>query len=66
MSKQPQRRTMATTHRPRDHQAANVGRHRPQIDPPRFTQAPTHPGRGYQVFPLGPGATPIARNWGIS
>jgi acid phosphatase type 7 len=49
---------MATTPRPRHHQAANVGRHRPQLDPPRFTQAPTHPGRGYQVFPLGPGATP--------
>jgi hypothetical protein len=28
-----------------------------QLNPPRFTQAPTHPGRGYQVFPLGPGAT---------
>jgi hypothetical protein len=49
---------MATTHRTRHHQAANVGRHRPQLDPPRFTQAPTYPGRGYQVFPLGPGATP--------
>jgi hypothetical protein len=46
------------THRPRHHQAANVGRHRPQLDPPRFTQAPTHPGRGYQEFPLGPGPAP--------
>ena len=55
---------MATTHRPRHHQAANVGRHRPQLDPPRFTQAPTHPGRGYQVFPLGPGATPYRAQLG--
>jgi hypothetical protein len=57
---------MATTHRTRHHQAANVGRHRPQLDPPRFTQAPTYPGRGYQVFPLGPGATPYRAQLGIS
>jgi hypothetical protein len=55
---------MATTHRPRHHQAANVGRHRPQLDPPRFIQAPTHPGRGYQDFPLGPGATPYRAQLG--
>jgi hypothetical protein len=55
---------MATTHRPRHHQAANVGRHRPQLDPPRFTLAPTHPGRGYQVFPLGPGTTPYRAQLG--
>jgi hypothetical protein len=46
------------THRPRHHQAANLGRHRPQLDPPRFTQAPTHRGRPYQDFPQGPGASP--------
>ena len=57
---------MATTQRPRHLQAANVGRHRPQLDPPRFTLAPTHPGRGYQVFPLGPGATPYrAQLWDL-
>ena len=55
---------MATTRRPRHHQASTVGRHRPQLDPPRFTQAPTHPGRGYQVFPLGPGATPYRAQLG--
>jgi acid phosphatase type 7 len=49
---------LATTHRPRHHQATNVGRHRPQFDTPRFTQAPTHRGRPYQDFPLGPGAAP--------
>jgi hypothetical protein len=49
---------MATTHRPRHHQATNTGRHRPLLDPPRFTQAPTHHGRPYQDFPLGPGAAP--------
>jgi len=49
---------MPTTHHPRHHQAAKAGRHRPQLDPPRFTQAPTYPGRAYQEFPLGPGAAP--------
>jgi hypothetical protein len=49
---------MATTHRPRHHQATDTGRHRPLLDPPRFTQAPTHHGRPYQDFPLGPGAAP--------
>ena len=49
---------MATMHRPRHHQATNTGRHRPLLDPPRFTQAPTHHGRPYQDFPLGPGAAP--------
>jgi acid phosphatase type 7 len=49
---------MVTTHRLRHHLAANVGRPRPQIDPPRFIQAPPHPGRAYQDFPEGPGAAP--------
>jgi acid phosphatase type 7 len=55
---------MATTHRPRHHQATDVGRHRPQLDPPRFTQAPTHHGRPYQDFPLGPGAAPYRAQLG--
>jgi hypothetical protein len=55
---------MATTHRPRHHQATDVGRHRPQLDPPRFTQAPTHHGRSYQDFPLGPGAAPYRAQLG--
>ncbi len=40
------------------HHNASVARLRPEQDPPRFTQTPTHPGRGYQDFPLGPGAAP--------
>lgn len=36
----------------------SFGRRRPNQDPPRFTQIPTHPGRGYQEFPIGPGAAP--------
>ena len=34
------------------------------MDPPRFTLAPTHRGRGYQVFPLGPGAAPYRAQLG--
>src|SRR6202023_2617833 len=55
---------MATTQRPRHHQATNVGRHRPQLDPPRFTLAPTHPGRAYQEFPLGRAAAPYRAQLG--
>ena len=40
------------------HQAPAVARRRPEQDPPRFTQAPTFSGRGYQDFPLGPGSAP--------
>jgi acid phosphatase type 7 len=47
---------MATTRHPRHPQVSTIGR--PQLDPPHFTQAPTHRGRPYQSFPLGPGASP--------
>jgi acid phosphatase type 7 len=39
-------------------QSPNFGRYRPQLDPPRFTQTPTYPGRGFQQFPLGPAQAP--------
>jgi hypothetical protein len=39
-------------------QNGKFGRSRPQLDPPRFTQTPTHPGRPFQQFPLGPGRAP--------
>jgi acid phosphatase type 7 len=41
-----------------------VGRHRPQLDPPHFTQHPTHSGRPYQDFPTGPGQAPYRANLG--
>jgi len=37
---------------------SSFGRHRPQQDPPRFNQAPTHGGSHYQDFPTGPGKPP--------
>jgi hypothetical protein len=49
-------------HRPHHHALTTNGRHRPQLDPPRFTQQPTHPGRGYQDFPTGPGQPPYRAN----
>ena len=38
------------------------GRSRPIIDKPRFIQAPTFAGAGYQPFPTGPGAPPYRAN----
>ncbi len=40
------------------HHVSTTGRHRPQSDPPRFTQALAHRGRPYQDFSLGPGDPP--------
>jgi hypothetical protein len=58
---------MATKYRPRHHQAATVGRHRPQLDPPRFTQAPTQTlDVATKTFPSAPAPRPIAPNRGIS
>ncbi len=48
MAHPPRRQTRTTT----------VARHRPQLDPPRFTQEPTFSGRGYQEFKTGPGREP--------